>query len=129
MPKDIKFVRPKALQSDVFVCDKCGLRPVFYLKDLSFFVCSSCASKYAPWPDELLVLPDSHISQIVPERSKPRPYRPRKRRKDVVLKETIQMLESQLSQCERTVDEQAQSARLERANEKMLHKHFSKSAS
>lgn len=127
MPPKIRHIRPKQLQSDVFICDKCGLRPVFYLPNLSFFVCSSCASKYAPWPDDLLVLPDSHISQLLPERSKRRPYRPRKR--DKRIKAQLQELASLMPHCDDTDEKQRTSARLEKANKKMLRKHFSKSAS
>lgn len=128
MPSKVKYQPPKRDQADVLFCDKCGLRPTFYSPNLSFFVCSACANRLKFSADDLKEISAHHISQLVPEKDEPKPFRPRKRKKDRVLHETIQSLESQLSRCERTDDKQRTSARLAVANEKLLLRHFSKSA-
>ena len=130
MPKIIKHIRPKADIRDVPYCDKCSGRVDVYLKNHSFYLCSDCLVKYdilKDFPKEVLRIPENHVSQIVIQRPEKKPIRPRKSAKKY--SEQIRRLEQSLrdkTSCDHAEKKQTEraSARLRKANERLLKKHF-----
>ena len=132
MPKKIKFIRPRADLRDVPYCDKCSGRVDVYSVNHSYYLCTSCLFSYdflkvIP-KEEFRSIPENHISQIVIQRPERKPFRPRKKSAKKY-SEQIRRLEQSLrdkTSCDRAEKKQTEraSARLRKANERLLKKHF-----
>lgn len=126
--KIIRFQKPKIQQADVRYCDLCSAQPTFHTKNLAYFLCSDCATKFDA--KSLTIIPDNHISQVCAHKPvQTKPIRSRKR--DYVrFERNLQACRAQQSLVSDAERQQAEitSAKMLKANNRLLKKHFEPSS-
>jgi len=129
MSKIIKYIPVQEQRTDVRYCDCCSAKPAYRTKDYSYFVCSSCANRLNFSSKSLVEIPDSHISQVCahkPVQTKPKRYR---KRDYVAFRRNLEICRADaLVSSPESEQAESASAKLLKANKRLLKKHFEPSA-